>query len=234
MARRWPAAGPGAEVIDCERWFEAISAIADGEDAGIDPRLVAAHVDRCPTCRAYRDDIEAMRRPTRIAPAPRLPDLSRRIVKLHALADRASAWSGVRILLAVVAIEIVVLSLPGLVLGEQEGASAHGARHLGAFTIAYAVALLVVVVRPARARSILPVAVILAGALLITAIVDIAQGRAPLVNETLHIPEILSVALVWLLAVPVGRRRAGRSADPVPPTLQLVDEPSRPEERDSG
>ena len=107
-----------------------------------------------------------------------------------------------------VAIEIVALSLPALVLGDEQDTSAHGARHLGAFAVAYGVGLLVVVARPARARTMLPVAAVLAGALLITAVVDLANGRIPLVGEAWHLPEIVSVALIWLLAVPPVRSRS--------------------------
>ena len=92
-----------------------------------------------------------------------------------------------------------------VVLGDGT-AGGHEARHLGAFSIAYAVALLVVAVRPARARTVLPVAAVLAGALFVTAVVDLATGTVPFINETLHIPELLSVLLVWLLAVPSPRR----------------------------
>jgi predicted anti-sigma-YlaC factor YlaD len=216
--------------MTCARWRDAISAIADGEDPGIDVRLVQAHVDRCAECRAYRDEVEALRSPLRVRPAPAMPDLSRRVVRLNAIADRASAWGAARLLLAVVAIEIAVLSLPALVLGADAEASTHEARHLGSFGVAYAVALGVVVIRPARARSILPVAAMLALAMTITAVVDIAQGRIPLVGETLHIPEILSVVLVWLLATSPRRdRAAARSSTPLgAPGLRLVDDGAEP------
>jgi hypothetical protein len=80
------------------------------------------------------------------------------------------------------------------------------------------------VARPARARSILPVAAILTGALVITAIVDIVEGRVPLAGETLHLPEVISVVLVWLLAVPAGRRRLRSERSPRPaPELRVVD-----------
>jgi CHASE2 domain-containing sensor protein len=85
-------------------------------------------------------------------------------------------------------------------LGDEQATSAHAARHLGAFSIAYAAGLLVVVARPARARTILPVAAVLAGALLITAVIDIAEGNVPLFGEAVHMPELLSVVLIWLLA----------------------------------
>ena len=44
---------------------------------------------------------------------------------------------------------------------------------------------------------------VLAGALVITAIIDLVDGQVPLLGETQHLPEVLSVLLVWLLAVPV-------------------------------
>ena len=152
------------------------------------------------------------------------PDLSRRIAGLAAIADRAATWSIVRGLLGVVAVEILVFSLDDLVLGDEAQTSTHSARHLGVFTVAYAVGLLVVVARPARARTMLPVAAVLAGALLVTAIVDLANGRVPLVDEVQHLPELLSVVLVWLVAVP-GPKRRGRSQrrDAAPPDLRVVD-----------
>ena len=213
----------------CERWIEAISALADGEDPGVDERLVSAHVGRCPACRAFQAEVLAMQGPTRVATAPSMPDLSPRVTKLAAMADRASTWSGVRILLAVVAIQIVVLSLPGLVLGQQGDSTPHDARHLGAFGVAYAMALTVVVVRPARARSILPVAAVLAAALVITAAVDVVQGRVPLHGETVHIPEVVSVALVWLIATPTSRRREPGRESGEAPSLRLVDRDDEPQ-----
>jgi predicted anti-sigma-YlaC factor YlaD len=195
--------------VNCQTWRDAISAEADGEDPGIDPRLVEGHLARCEDCRRFQDAASRLRRHAAVGPAPRMPDLSRRIVKLDRIADRASRWGIVRGLLAVVAVEIIVLSAPALVLGSEEATSAHAARHLGAFTLAYGAALLVVVVRPARARTVLPVAATLAVALLITGVVDIADGQVPLSGEALHVPELISVPLIWLLALPAPRRPAG-------------------------
>jgi predicted anti-sigma-YlaC factor YlaD len=200
-------------AMQCDRWQEALSAQADGEDTGVEPRLVEAHVAHCTTCASFAAAIEGSRRRAVVQPAPAMPDLSRRVSKLNAVADRASRWSVVRALLAVVAIEVIVVSLPSLVSGEGE-VNAHDARHLGAFTIAYGVALMVAAVRPARARTVLPVAAVLAGALLITAVVDLTRGVVPLIDETTHIPEVISVVLIWLLAVPAPRR-AGNAQRPL-------------------
>jgi predicted anti-sigma-YlaC factor YlaD len=190
----------------CEQWIEAISAIADGEDPGVDRRLVAAHVARCARCRAFRDELRKLRSLGRMKPARALPDLSRRVVALNAAADRAGHWWGLRALLAAVAVSIITLSFPALVLGEEHDLGSHDARHLGAFAIAYASGLLVVAVRPARARTMLPVAVVLAAAIVITSVIDVVQGRVPFLDETVHLPELASVVLVWLLAVPAAPR----------------------------
>jgi hypothetical protein len=52
----------------------------------------------------------------------------------------------------------------------------------------------------------LPVAAVLAGALLITAVIDLLNGNVPLTGEATHLPELISVFLIWMLAVPSGRR----------------------------
>ncbi|MGE0877354.1 MAG: zf-HC2 domain-containing protein [Acidimicrobiia bacterium] len=207
--------------MECDRWREAISAQADGEDPGIDEALVDAHVLRCPGCRAYAANADALRA-LRLQPAPPVPDLSRRITKLNAIADRAGKWTVVRGLLAAVAIEIIVLALPALVLGDEQDTSAHAARHLGAFSVAYAVGLLVVAVRPARARTILPVASVLAGALALTSIIDVSQGRVPVVAEASHLPEVLSTLFVWLLAVPKRDPKQRPTSEPLH-RLRIVD-----------
>jgi predicted anti-sigma-YlaC factor YlaD len=196
--------------IECARWQEAISARLDGEDPGIDPALVDAHLARCWRCQAFAADaaLALVACPSqRTGAAAAVPDLSKRIRSAVAASDRAGHWGIVRALLVVVAVEIIAFSLPALILGDEQDTAAHAARHLGAFTAAYGVGLLVVAIRPARARTMLPVTVVLAGALLITAVVDLVNGRVPLVGEAQHLPELLSVVLVWLLAVPA----------PVPP-----------------
>ena len=213
----------------CERAREAISATIDGEDPGFDPRLVDAHLRHCAACREYRSLVEHIPHIDAVAVAPELPDLSQKVSKLAALADRASKWSTVRVLLAVVAIQIIVFSVPNLAANDSSGLAAHDSRHLGAFTIAYAVALLVVVVRPARARTVFPVACVLAGALVLTAAIDLANGNVPFLGETKHLPELLSVGLVWALATPT-RNRPVRRSQPSSPRLTLVD----PEERKAG
>ncbi len=213
-------------LVDCEWWQTAISARADGEDPGVDERLLVAHLASCGDCRAFEDAIEGSRRRLVVREATVMPDLSRPVSRLNAVADRASRWGVVRALLFVVAVEVIVLSVPALF-----DSSNHDGRHLGAFSIAYGVALAVVAVRPARARTVLPVSIVLAGALLITAVIDLARGVVPLVDEATHLPELFSVLLVWLLTVPPPRRRRralGDESTAVAPALRVV----RPDDAD--
>ena len=197
-------------AMTCARWRDAMSARADGEQLGIDERLLDAHLARCRECRQFATTATRPVAP-RLASSPPA-DLPRRVARTVAAADRASAWTIGRALLAVVAIEIIVVSIPAL-LGDKQASSTHSARHFGAFAVAYGVGLLVVVARPARARTMLPVAAVLAGALVITSIIDLVEGRIPLVDEAAHLPELVSVGLLWLMAVPSRRSVDGDGGD---------------------
>jgi predicted anti-sigma-YlaC factor YlaD len=197
----------------------AISAQLDGEDPGVEPRLLEAHLATCAECTRFQAVSEATLRTARIQPAQQMPDLSKPLVKLNAIADRAASWSIVRVLLALVAFDVLFFALKALILPDEADATAHAARHLGAFSFAYGVGLLVVVVRPARARTMLPVAAVLAGALSITAIIDLSNGTVPLTGEATHLPELISVLLIWMLAVP-SRKREKPAARPGSSTAQ--------------
>ncbi len=212
-------------LVTCQAIRDAISARVDGEDPGMAMRVIEAHLRSCDNCRQFQAAADT-RWIGGVSSASQLPDLSRRVPKLVALADRASTSSAIRAVLAVVAVQIIVFSVPNLAAPDSSGANAHDARHLGAFTIAYAVALLVVVIRPARARTVIPVACVLAGALVITAIVDLVNGNVPFINETLHLPEIMSVGLIWALATPTGHRPRAHD-QPAPPRLTVVDDNQR-------
>lgn len=210
--------------MECEYWREAISARGDGEDPGIDPRILEAHVRSCARCRAFERELEAMGMSFRLNTAPPMPDLSSRVVKRVALLDRLGRWGVLRAALGVLALQIIFFAVPSMLSGGDAGSSDHDLRHLGSFSIAYAVGLLVVVARPARARTMLPVAAVLAGALVLTALGDVATGRVPLPSEAVHLSEVASVPLVWLLAVPARSSGGEGGRGPVSwrRTLRLV------------
>ena len=58
----------------------------------------------------------------------------------------------------------------------------------------------------------LPVTFVLGAALMITAALDVIDGETPLLGETVHLPELISVLLVWLLVLPAKLRPAPRLA----------------------
>ena len=216
--------------MTCAQWKDAISARADGEESPIDERLLEAHLASCPSCCAFADDLPKLRRASLDVAEP-IEDLSGRVVKAVRLADRGSVWWVLRLGLGIVAVQVLALSAPALLLGHSAGSDGHAARHLGSFAVAYAIGLLVVALRPAKARGMLPLAAALAGCLAVTAVIDIFQGRVPAVTEFHHLPEIFGLVLVWLLALPkhLPRQRPPRAL----PHLRAVREPVRDDRRSS-
>ena len=186
--------------MDCERWFEALSAIADGEEPAIDRLLVDRHLRGCAHCRDHRDRMAGADEPPPLALAPD-PELAATVVRWAAASDRSGHRRGLQYLLVLVAVEILVLSFPSLILGEGGDGSAHGARHIGAFGAAYAVGLILVAHRPARARTMLVVGQVLAATLVISAIVGTIDGSTRPAAELLHLPELVSVGVLWLMTI---------------------------------
>ena len=71
--------------MQCDQWIEAISARADGEAAGVDERLLDAHLAHCASCRSFAAAIDGSRRRMVMQEAPVMPDLSRRVAKSNAV-----------------------------------------------------------------------------------------------------------------------------------------------------
>jgi predicted anti-sigma-YlaC factor YlaD len=188
--------------MSCEIWIEAVSAVHDGEDPSVDQRLVRAHLERCATCRAFERDLAAFRRSPLYKESPPSTETIRHRV---AAADRTSRPTITRALLAFVAVEMLVVSFQPVITGGDVGEASHPVRHIGAFTLAYAVAMLVTVVRPARAGAMFPVAIVLAGAVAANVAMDVVNGTASFASEWTHVPELFSVVLVWLLRRPRQR-----------------------------
>jgi hypothetical protein len=137
-----------------------------------------------------------------------VPDLAPAILaKAHP--PNPGRWEWIRTALAVVALTELVLSVPAL-FGVDAGASVHVARHVGSLSAALAVGLLYAAWKPVRAYGLLPIALALAGCMLITSAIDLANGRVDAIGEAHHVLELVSVALLWALAgwpLPrIGRR----------------------------
>src|SRR5258705_11566604 len=62
--------------MDCTRIRDAISARLDTEDQGVESVVIDAHLETCAACRAFAASAERLHRPSRLAPAPEVPDLT--------------------------------------------------------------------------------------------------------------------------------------------------------------
>lgn len=242
-------------AVNCGRVQAALSARHDGEEPGLPDETLEAHLSGCASCREFAtvlDDpdgsLRAVRREpvsvARRAAGGHRPDLAAQITSLAAREDRAGVWWVLRLLLALVALGYLAMAVPELVFAADPH-HAHLARHLGAFETAYAVGLLFVAARPAKARAMVPFTVALAAVMGVAMVVDLAGGHAFPLGETTHLLELAGLVLVWLLATRRGwpggqalrqyvESRAGRPPVPAsrPALVPVPDEgPSRPSGR---
>ena len=189
----------------CEQIQDALSARLDGEapPKGLDAAVVDEHVTGCAACSAFLAGATAQHRALRVRAAEPVPDLTQRILeRLPATSRPQPVREWARYALFAVAFTQLVLALPAVLLGEDPGASIHVARELGSFDIALAVGLLWAAWQPRRAVGLLPMAAALAGALLVTGLLDVARGEAPFSGETHHVLDLAGLGLLWALAHP--------------------------------
>jgi diguanylate cyclase (GGDEF)-like protein len=70
--------------MDCETTLELISALIDDEISAADRALLEAHLDRCPSCRAARDDLRRRDRALRRTLAPWRAEADAFVGRFHA------------------------------------------------------------------------------------------------------------------------------------------------------
>ena len=202
--------------MDCRACREAISARLDGHDT--DDPTVDAHLAGCLECQAWRADAVALAHRVDLHTAQSVPDRSSAI--LAALADasaadeasaRAEALLPWRIGLAALGTVQLLLAAPVLLFGTEPGAGIHAAREMGSFDVALAVGFLVAAWRPARAWGMVPLVAALALCLAGTSVIDVAEGRATLTGETLHLTHVVGLVMLWALAHTYRRPLRSRS-----------------------
>ena len=192
--------------MDCSSVRCALSAALDGEDPALDTATLSAHLRRCPECRVFGEEALGLHRRFRLMAAPAVPDLSDEIMQAlepppprPVRSDEQRAWIA-RAGLCIIAVSQIVVAAPVLALGRHASMPNAAARHLAAFALALAVGLLVVAWRPERAGALLPVVGTLAGSLLLSSILNVAQGRQSVGIEVQHVIDAIGFALVWFLA----------------------------------
>ncbi|WP_326834948.1 zf-HC2 domain-containing protein [Amycolatopsis rhabdoformis] len=210
--------------MDCSDLREALSARIDGEDPGLPDDVLDRHVAGCPACRAWVERASALRRVTLIREAPRVPDLTERILTEVPAPDPAR-W-GLRLALAVVALVQSGLGLAEL-MGADVGHAEHGglvaAVHLGnesgAWNVAVGIGLLWAALRPSAASGLLPT---LSGFVVLLGIMsglDLASGQVSAGRVVSHGLIVIGVGLLYAV------HRAEKSRAPAPPSADGLPEP---------
>lgn len=202
--------------MTCSAAAVALSAALDGELAPAERAELDAHLAQCSTCGSRGKALEVLSRRSRLHVAPQVPDLSDAVVAAAAERSAPTPWSPARIGLIVVGVAQLLLSLPGLLLGDAVSDSVHVSREVGVTEIAIAIGVLSAAWRPWRAAGMLPVIGVLAVGLAITSCVDIVRGDVPPMAEVVHLLPLAGALLLWQLrhrdpiAPRPTSRRAGR------------------------
>ena len=199
--------------VDCDRYRDLLSDALDDRLDGAARASLDAHLVTCGACRVYREELAHLHRWVRLRVAEEIPDLSDRILaRAHPPNKGRNDW--VCYALLVVGLTELALAVPALVLGEDAGAPIHVARHVGSMSVALAVGLVYAAWRPVRAFGLLPIAGALAACMVVTAALDLADGRAAALGEAHHVLDVAGLLLLWLLSGaprPFGRRSRVRA-----------------------
>jgi predicted anti-sigma-YlaC factor YlaD len=190
--------------MTCEEVRTALSAIADGEASSDERVLVDHHLETCPGCSTYAEQIARLDRTVRIRPAEPVPDL---VVAVTSRARPARPGRGgwIRPALVWVAVMLLLQGVPALVLGNTDGADAHLSRHLGAFGVALAIGFVYAAWRPHRAFGLLPFTAALVLTMIAGAVFDLIDGGRSALAESIHLAELIGLTLLWMLAGSPGR-----------------------------
>jgi predicted anti-sigma-YlaC factor YlaD len=212
----------------------AMSARLDGEEPGLAPDMIDAHLAGCAACAAWQAGaarllattaeaaLVAPDRGPALGPDQRDGDRLTESIMAAVAADpiiaaaAARRWGDaqvllrrqvLRIIVAAAAVAQLALALPtliGVLLGSEVGP--HSGRETASFDIAFAVGFLAVAYRPTWARAFLPVAVVLTACLAMTSGVDVIRGVVGLRHELWHVVTLVQAGLLWALSRggPVG------------------------------
>ncbi len=181
----------------------------DGETTARVEAELEEHLTGCASCRAVASQFERVDRWTRVRPAERVPDL-RPVVLASSRPARLGRGGWLRPSLAWVAAVVLVQSVVVLVLGELDGADVHQARHIGAFGVALGVGFAYVAWRPHRAVGLLPFTVAWTVTMTVSAVFDILDGGRTVVQEAVHVGELVGLVLIWMIAGSPGLERLHR------------------------
>jgi predicted anti-sigma-YlaC factor YlaD len=214
-----------AVAPECEAAREAMSASLDGEPSPLSTGWLTAHLVECGACRAWYLAAAEIRRRSRLALVPKVPDHTDRILRATtaAPARQPTHRAGrrrvgiARLLLVCAAAVQLWFALPVLLFARDNDVSVHPAHELGSFDTALAVGFLVVARRPRLARGMRPLVGVIATLLVVTAIVDLVHGgRTTIADEAPHLIAAFGFLLMCLVAGPPQTRVTQSNVAPLP------------------
>jgi predicted anti-sigma-YlaC factor YlaD len=195
--------------VSCEHYREALSAELDGEPHGVPDDALAGHLSGCSACREWYGQAARITRLVRLAPAAPMPDLARGVLAALPAPSlgRRRVFAGARAALVVVAFLQAVLAWTGALTGQDDMATGHVAREVGAWNLALAVAFLMVATRPRAADALVAPVGVFVAVLAVVATSDAAAGDLAPGRLVGHL--LVGTGLVLLVTI-------GRTA-PAPP-----------------
>jgi predicted anti-sigma-YlaC factor YlaD len=190
--------------MDCATAREAISAMADGEDPGSDNDDVQAHLAGCAACWAWRDAAHEVTRRARLGVARPVSVRAREVAAVarpRATAPRRTRLAMLtRVGLVAAAMGQFAFAIPCLLFGHDHSAREHIAHEMGSFEAALAVGFLVAARQPGRALGIRALVGVAAALLVLTAVIDLATGRASVGDEAQHLLAVAGWLMICYLA----------------------------------
>jgi predicted anti-sigma-YlaC factor YlaD len=203
------ASGNDYYYMQCARFREAISARLDGESLGMPARELDGHLDGCPDCAAWADDVAQVTRRARLAPSPAVPDLTATVLAAlprelpGAAAAARSRLVGTALRVALVALGIAQAGLawPALISGtDAMSAPVHMAHESGAWNLAVAAGFLAVAAGHRLAAGALPFLGSLAAFLAPVTIADLVAGHVQVDRAMAHLLLVAGTVVVAVIA----------------------------------
>jgi predicted anti-sigma-YlaC factor YlaD len=199
--------------MECDRAREAISALIDGEDAGVPDGALEAHLADCEGCRSWQQRAHVMTRRARLGGLFLDRDLTGHVLAaVPAAPARRPMKLAVRGALLAVALAQLAVTVPLLIMGHDHDAGTHAAHELGSFDLALAIAFAVGAIRPALSAGLAWPCCIAAGSLVGTAIVDMIGGQTVGADEAQHLIAAAGALLLLWQARTAGTRTSDAGA----------------------
>jgi predicted anti-sigma-YlaC factor YlaD len=195
--------------MKCHEAREAISALIDGEDAGLPPEEVEAHLAHCADCVSWRQRAHALTRRARLGNSFLDHDLSLQVLAASPRVPASHRDLTQRLGLIVVALAQIAVTVPLLILGHDHDAGTHAAHELGSFDLALAIAFAVGAIRPVLSAGLAWPCGVAATGLAGTAVLDMIAGQTMGADEAQHLIAVAGALLLFWQARTTGRYGAG-------------------------